>query len=290
MSQFETPRRYQRKEEFKTKFSDSEMVTEVARFEVQEMKRILRHASNVTIPDVDTMERYLKTILWMRIEMSNDVKIGPYHEVSRRVRIPARWYVLMVNVGQAHDAERNFKFTPVYDMTPKPHTFKQSTKADDMLTDGDKLLTPNELKDWSEIFESYLQDGYSTVAGIPRDFEGSIHLMAKTTIQEIVRGTDITNPVYAFLASILGAEVVSDTYQDLALMFRIQYSSTDVYETQFSEYFRSVSQDIGTSDSGNYSSATRDGKGPAQPRPGSPAPNLGHNGNGAVNDNGNLKG
>ena len=40
----------------------------------------------------------------------------------------------------------------------------------------------------------------------------------------------------------------------------------------------------------NNVNSQSDGVGPAQPAAGSPPPNLGHNGNGARNSNGNIKG
>lgn len=220
---FEPVRKHTIKEVFKTRFNDENLVEEVARFEITELNRVLRCASNVTIPNVDEMERYLLTLLELRCKAANEERLGDYVNIVKRVRVPARWYTILLNVGQALDRTRNFQFVPEFKIEYK-------------------MMTVQELKDMSELLEEYYPDGYTTVPGLPRAIDGSLHFMAKTMINDVVMGADVENPVYAFLSAVLRAEVISDTYEDLSLMFRVKYSSFETYTDSFREYFRIVQE------------------------------------------------
>lgn len=243
LQDFEPARKINEKVVFETCFRNENMVKDVARFEVAELKRILRNASNVIIPEVEEMERYLVTLLKLRVNTANDIGPKEYSSIVKRVNIPARWYTILCNVGQAFDHTRNFKFMPKFDINNVVQ------------------MTAQEMTEMSELLDEYYADGYTTVAGVPNTVEGEIHFMAKTAIDDIVIGTDVTNPVYAFLSAVLQAEVISDTYEDLSLMFRVQYSDIDTYKTSFRDYFRQATEcSVQKSTSHNNSHAIKPGK------------------------------
>lgn len=290
---FETPRKARDQIHLTSTFHWTPTLRRVAKFEVNELKRATRFQNNVEVPTDDDMERYLQTILWARINYVNDTIRETEHgrginSVYSRVRVPVRWNTLLANIGEAVDHRKNFKFTPEYSATERDDS--------DLNTKGKKnmpLMSKQELLDMTDIFEFLLREGYGTVVGIPRERQGSLELMAKTKIAESIMGIDETNPVYGFLAFILDLDVASDSYDNMALIFRTEYSSYDTYSTGFTNYYTQVIEGIESMNRQapqNAYGGMHDGKGPAQPKSGQEPPNLGHDGNGAVNANGNLKG
>lgn len=283
---FETPRPTKGTVTFVTKLRDSEFIRKVAVFELHELKRVTKFAGNVELPSIDDMERYLKTALYLRVEYVTKGKLNEYAAVQRTIRIPERWYTILVNVGEAKNQQLNFKFVPEFSF------------------DNFEPMSVPEIKEISELFDLYLQDGYGTLPGLPKSKDGSLHFMAKTIIGDTVRGIDVDSPVYAFLASVVNSEIINDTYKDLDLLFRVNYSDVETYELNFNDYFRQVMKETGVEPStgvatqqdnnrplqqNHTTGVPNDGIGPSQPQPGTPPPNLGHNEQGAFNDNGNLK-
>lgn len=292
MYAFETPRKARDKVELVTTFKWSPTLKRVAKFEINELKRATRFHSNVSIPTDIDMERYLVTVLWARIQWVNDELMKTSYgssisSVFSRVRIPFRWSTILVNIGQVTDHNKNFKFIPDFDFNGTVSQFPNITGKSSL----DQLMTKDELIEMTDIFEYLYREGYGTNVGIPRDKQGSLELMAKTKISETIRGMDETNPVYGFLAFLLDVDVASYSYDNVDLIFRTEYSSYDTYDTGFSDYFDTFKGINMNSNSGKFETTVdqNDGKGPNQPAAGKAPPNLGHNGNGAINSNGNLK-
>lgn len=268
-SEFETPRVVGDLVSFTTTLSCGDFVDKIARFECDEMKRITRFASNFDVPSFEDIKRYLITLLELRVSHVKGESIGSFSKVLRSLRVPSRWFVLLAQIGKAKDFSRKFEFTP--ELT---------------LPEGFVPMSVDEINDISWTMESILQEGYSTVPGLPLDKDGSLQFMAKTKIGEFMRGMDSDNPAYAFLAALLEADVASESYDNLDLVFRIQYSTFDTYNAAFQSYFVQSANAFGAQQNNRH----HDGRGPAFTPEGETPSNLDHNGNGAVNSNGNLKG
>lgn len=224
---FETPRVVGEKVPMKTKLTVGDFVDKVARFEFSELKRITRFAENAEIPNQREIRDYLITLLDARVKHVN----GEKHSLGRSfrtVRVPSRWYVLLAQVGNAKDFERRFEFTPELEV---PADYQP--------------MTLEKIEDISWTMESFLQEGYTSQPGLPVDPDGSLQFMAKTTVGNIVRGMDNDNPVYAFLAAVLENEVAAESYDNLDLVFRIQYSTFDTYSAAFQSYFVNSTNELG---------------------------------------------
>lgn len=265
-SEFETPRVVGNLVSFTTTLSCGDFVDKIARFERDEMKRVTRFANNFDVPSFEDIKRYLITLLELRIAHVKGERIGSISKVFRSLRVPARWFVLLAQIGLARDFSRKFEFTPEL-----------------ILPDDFTPMSIDEIIEISWTMESILQEGYSTVPGIPTDREGSLEFMAKTKIGEFMRGMDSDNPAYAFLAALLEADVASESYDNLDLVFRIQYSTFDTYNSAFQSYFVQSANAFGARQSNATSS-----RAPSS-TPNETSPNLNGNDNGAVNSKGNLK-
>lgn len=281
-AEFEVPRAQRKKQEFDVVINYTDSISKIAKFEVQELERITRYADNVEIPLVSEFERYLLTLLYIRIKdtrnemgmdtVNNNKVVVPavadersFRTVKKALRVPARWYTLLVNIGEAHDFNRNFKFLPLLGF------------------DVDTLMTKQELLEFSELLDVRVLDGYSAIKGLPKDPEGSLELMAMTLIQDAMHSMDTVSPVYGFLAYLVEMENTRIDMANRAFVFPKEYSSKDTYEANFRDYFGQVSQ----SNSAPKTRVSQDDevveRGPSQPAPGNPPPNLGHNGNGFGN-------
>lgn len=220
--EFETPRMSSNRIQFVTRFRDTSMITRVAEFEVRELRRVTKFATNVEIPSVEEMTEYLKTLLDLRVRTVTKGDLKEMKVVAKGVRVPERWYTLLANVGFASHKILKVEFTPEI-------AFKDF-----------EPMSENEIKRISSLLLDYLEDGYGTIKGIPRDTHGSVQFMAKAVISEEVRGIDIESPAYGFLASLVNSEIMCETYADLSILFRVTYSSIDTYEFAFSDYFKAI--------------------------------------------------
>lgn len=234
--ELETPRMSESVVKFTTNLKVGDYVTDVAKFEVQEMKRVTRYQMNAPVPSVEEVENYLVTLLNIRVLIGNKQPLGAYGRIINALRVPARWYVLLAQVGEAMDTTRRFKFYPELDLSVVDEKGNTSLRP---------LLSDSEMLEFSEKLDILLEDGYVTVPGVPRDNEGSLAFMSKTTIGNIIRGMDKDNPAYGFLAFILESEVAAESYDNLDLVFRINYSSYDTYSAAFKSYFVTSTDELG---------------------------------------------
>lgn len=273
-TQFESPRAVRTQIKFEVKINNSDMMGRVADWEVREMERVTNYASNIELPTVEDVLKYLKMLTYLRVQKVNGERIEPdFKHIFKDLYVPARWYTLLDNIGEAHDWSTNIKFVPAYEI------------------DAAAVMSFDELVRMSDQLQALKPDGYACEKGIPTHTDGSVEMMAKVALAEgkaleTIRGMDIHNPVFAFFASLFQMEVVGLTYADLDRMYRIEYSAPSKYKASFRDYWKSVDS-FGQDSSSDGNSS--DGKGPKQPKPGTPPPNLGHEGQGAVNSNGNLK-
>lgn len=220
-TEFERPRMSAKREVFTTHFNKGELLSSFAKFEVKELARITRYASNVHLPSKADMEKYLTTLLYWRIQSVNGATVDKKYHL-KVARVPARFATVLLNIGIAIDKTRNFKFVPATKITKKD------------------IMSAEEFKDVSELLAEFYEEGYSTVRGLPKSEFGSIYLMAKSYISDMMMSMDAHHPVYAFLAAIVEAEVTHDTYGDLNMLFRVQYSGRDTYEDESFMYFKNI--------------------------------------------------
>lgn len=245
--EFETPRISNEVVDFITTLKVGDYVTKVALFEHQELRRITRFQQNVPIPTQDQIEAYLVTLLDIRVKIARRENLGDIGRYLNQLRVPARWYVLLAQVGEAMDASRRFKFYPELDLTiRKDLDVTAAVKAKGAVElPKYQLLNKDDMLEISQQLEFFYEEGYASVPGVPRDPEGSLQFMSKTTAGNIIRGMDKDNPAYAFLAFILENEVAAESYDNLDLVFRINYSSYDTYSAAFKSYFVQSTNTLG---------------------------------------------
>lgn len=235
---FESPRARRTQLSFEVKLNNTVMMDKIAKWEAKEQLRVVNYASNIDTVSEEDMLVYMKNLLYLRTLMVNNQKIDPaVKAIIKRLYVPARWYTMLDHIGEAHDYGRNIKFFPNYDL---PAT---------EVKNADWLVTI------SEIFAYLRPEGYTCVQGIPTHVDGSIEFMAKVALSDegtldTVRGMDVHNPVFGFFAVIFQLQVLNLTYKELELLYRIEYSSGDVYSGQFTDYYRSVMSNATTVESG----------------------------------------
>ena len=219
--EFERPRMAPTRQVFTTNIKGGSLLESFAKFEVKELQRITRYAQNVELPSKKDMKQYLGTLLYWRVQSVNGEKVDKKYHL-KAARVPARFATVLLNIGIAVDKTRNFKFVPATSIK----------KAE--------IMTAEKFTEMSEMLSEFYEEGYSTVRGLPKSEFGSIYLMAKTYMSDVMMSMDAHHPVYGFLAAIVEAEVTHDTYGDLSMLFRVQYSHKDTYEDESFLYFKNI--------------------------------------------------
>lgn len=229
---FEQPRSVTNSIVYKVQMVMDELYTNMAKWELMELQRCTRFATNVRLPEAEDLARYFRTLTWVRVTQATEPKkVKDYKVAVHSSRIPNRLSVILSNIGEAYDRDSNIKFIPTCDIQAKD------------------VMAITELMEMSDLLGSYLEDGYATVAGMEKSNLGSVMLMSKLVISEPGQLQQVLsyrkdNPVYAFFAAILQMEIVDLTYQDLFRQYRVQYSSVDQYKYSFQQYYKSVGSDI----------------------------------------------
>lgn len=229
---FEQPRSVSNSILYKVQMVMDDLYVNMAKWELMELQRCTRFATNVALPEADDLARYFRTLTWIRVTQATEPKkVGDYKVAVHSARIPNRLSVILSNIGEAYDRDSNIKFVPVCEIS------------------AEDLMSVTEMMELSDLIGAYLQDGYATVVGMEKSNLGSVMLMSKLVISEPGQLKQVLsyrkdNPVYAFFAAILQMEIVDLTYQDLFRQYRVQYSSVDQYKYSFQQYYKSVGSDI----------------------------------------------
>lgn len=214
-----------------------ELLDQMARFEVQEMKRVTRYQQNVDIPSQDTLARYIRTLIWVRVTQCNDPRgLKDYKTLTYSVRVPARLSLMLDNLGEAFDYDSNIRFVPVCEI------------------ESSDLMSVDECIDISHLIESFLVEGYHSVGGIKKDKYGSVELMSKLVLSDPEAMDKVLsyrkdNPVYAFFAAVFKLQVLSMTYQEAVIINRVQYSNTEMYRHKYPEYYRDLAKETDRAES-----------------------------------------
>lgn len=225
---FEEPRPVSGVIVHKVQVTLGEMFADMAMFEEMEMKRAVRFQTNIKLPQVEDIERYLKTLIWIRSTQTTEPRaLKDYRAAIYSARVPARLAVIMDNLGEAFDHGANIRFIPVCEIS------------------SEDLVSPEEIITISNIMEGILAEGYQTVVGIKKDKQGSVDLMSKLVLATPESAARVLsyrkdNPVYAFFAAILQLEIIDLAYEDLRLSYRVQYSDQELYRSRYNQYYREM--------------------------------------------------
>lgn len=203
-------------------------VPQIVRWEVRELERLTRYASNVVIPDEEDFNKYVNTLLYYRVCLATSTKIdSSVRALLNNLFIPARVSLLLGLVGEVTVKDINLTITPQFDM------------------DADLIMSSEQLIEFSMMLGSFDDDGYTLVRGLKRSIYGDEHFMTKMaivdgTVQDYIVGHKIENPVYAYFAWILQNELLETSYAEANMMFRVTYSSPGVYQASSARIWSSI--------------------------------------------------
>jgi hypothetical protein len=233
-----------------------ELFERIARAEITELDRITRYASNVKMPELDTMIRYMSSLLHIRCAFGRMER--PYVTASlvRNYLIPARFGLLLAQIGKVIIRDQKFKFIP---------------KSRVVATN---LMTVQELRDFSDELESF-SDEYALIKGMAFDPQGAPQFMTKAaaiamldsqgiesdkddkavkvgddihsasegfTVRSFnhIRGMSQTHPVYAFFSYLLQSTITDGAYEGIDWVYRVKYSSFDTYDTLIQSAWKTI--------------------------------------------------
>lgn len=202
-----------------------EMTEEVAKSLKAELDRVAPYAGYLPVSQltVEDIERYLKSLLWLRVKQCNhslDTSVSQYRPEMKRYSIPVLWYQLLICVGRAHDREFNIEFKPAYSI------------------DGEDLLSVDEMHNVSEVFASFENAGIKLVFGVPTDVDGELDFMAMSHVEQVVKSYRRSHPVYGFLAAFIRQQELN---QITGTMSRVIYGYDSDYVRQVSALMRAIS-------------------------------------------------
>lgn len=240
---FELPRPVGKKDEVTVSFDlnsgSNALFEKLVKWEYSEMVRLTRYESSALdwIVDQDDLRWYLENLLKMRVAIAREEARGITRGKVRHLRIPARFSIILANVGQVYVKSHNIK------IMPKLEGSEDCEKIDyaRMIEISDKL-------------ENLLGEGYVSVKGMGLDIRGSFELMSKAiqddgtltledgttkTLKSVV-GLNVDHPIFGFFAAILGSTAISSLYGDKSGKYYVMYSTMDTYDTSFYDYFRST--------------------------------------------------
>lgn len=248
---FDTMRPAEKKEVFEVKFQNRFQIEAMVRHDIEEIERVTRNQSNVKIPSVGWLMAYWNYLLKLRIKQVNDKLTHEEKTLINLLRVPVRLEVLLAQVGRVSDPTNNFHFVPVYkdpeveerDEYGRLIPLEENSEGEKVYGFVDLEIDLETVKRISDALRGYLVDGYMTVQGLPKSKNGSLAMMTKACMQDQVFGMigrQNDHPVYAFFAFLLNAEITSDAYDNLDLLFRVRYSSFDTYELSLKSAFADV--------------------------------------------------
>lgn len=202
------------------KLEPSELIHEMAILENREMQRVMRFTTSDVVLDVEEIEKYLKTILYLRVLQVNDSKsLGNYRFTLKDLNIPVRLYQIILSLGEAVDRDYGIRFLPVIEV------------------DSEDLLGPEELRQYSDRLSILIPEGYLVVeTGLPTSTYGELGFMACLLVsQEKIYSYRKDHPVYGFIASFFKSELINKAFD---MDYRIYYGSVEDYKVMLSRIYR----------------------------------------------------
>lgn len=203
-------------------------VPQIVTWEIRELERLTRYASNVQIPEEEDYNKYLNTLLYYRTALATGTKIdGATRALLSNLFLPARFSLLLGLIGEVTVKEINLTIIPQFDM------------------EAELLMSNEELVNFSMKLCQFDEDGYTLVRGLKRSIYGDEHFMTKLAIiegktQDNIVGHKIENPVYAYFAWVMQNELLETVFEEANMMFRVTYSSPGVYQASSARIWSSI--------------------------------------------------
>jgi hypothetical protein len=191
----------------------SELMNELAKCYLNELTRVAGCAGDQLLEGVSRakIRGYLATLSWMRVIFTTDVRDSSYnlyHKLRKKLAVPVLAYQFLIGIGEATDHDYGIRFVPVATIDEKD------------------LLSPDEMRELSDLFFSLQNSGFKVVAGIPQDPDGQLDFMAMSHVETITTSYRKTHPVYGFLASFFAQLKLNET---VGPMCRIVYGYDSDY-------------------------------------------------------------
>jgi hypothetical protein len=207
--------------EIQARFTSSELLKQLGSEYSSEVSRLNRSGSHIyDVLDEELMYKYFNTLVWMRVAYINNEKtFSPYREVAQFVAVPVLVYQLIISIGRVHDVEWNIHITPRY------------------TTDGDDLLSVDELTQVSSLLRGLENNGLKQVIGMPNDKQGDFEFMVMNHINNRITSHRVSHPVYGFLAAFLestGSRAIYDQVQ------RIHYGTLIDYRARLAHLLPTI--------------------------------------------------
>lgn len=202
------------------KLEPSQLVHDMAVLENREMERVMRFTDNDVVLSVQEIEKYLKTILYLRvIQTNNSRSLAGYRFALKSLNIPVRLYQIILSLGEAVDRDYGIRFLPVMEI------------------DAEDLLTPDELREYSDRLSVLIPEGYLVVeTGLPTSIYGELGFMACLLVSdEKIFSYRKDHPVYGFIAAFFRSELINKAFD---MDYRIYYGSVEDYRVVLSRIYR----------------------------------------------------
>lgn len=200
-------------------FSSSNL-SYVSDWTCEELARITKYSSNVSLPEKEDVEKYFKTLCFLRVGVSRGIRLPLGHKPSylKRIFVPARYAMILSMIGEVYYPEVAVRILP---------------ETNILETD---IYSAEELQLMSSQLEKFFEDGLAGTMGISMDRYGDPHFMNKIAIisgepQTCIKSMTKDNPLYGFLAWIMNAELLEVAYQEARYLLRVNYSEPTIYKT-----------------------------------------------------------
>jgi len=202
------------------KLEPSELIHDMAELEHKEMERVMRFTVNKIVLSVEEIEKYFKTLLYLRVIQVTDYKnLKDYRFTLKSLNIPVRIYQIILSLGEAIDRDYGIRFLPAMEI------------------EAESLLGANELREYSDRLSVLIPEGYLVVeTGLPSAINGELGFMACLLISdEKVFSYRKDHPVYGFIASFFKSELINKAFD---MDYRIYYGSKEDYKIMLSRIYR----------------------------------------------------
>jgi len=200
------------------------LMDEMAKSYLSELYRVAGSAGPFLLGEVEQemIRKYLSTLSWMRAchVVSDKSKVfDAYRSLYRRLAVPVLAYQFLIGIGEALDRDYSIKFVPVATIREKD------------------LLSPDEMRELSDLFFSLQNSGFKVVAGLPQEIEGELDFMAMCHVEGLVLSYRKSHPVYGFLASFFAQQQLNEV---TGSMCRIFYGYASDYAANISHLIASI--------------------------------------------------
>lgn len=204
------------------KLEAGELFESMAKFEHNEMNRVMRFTDNKIVLESEEIVKYIHTVLWLRtLQVTNQLtgKYRDYRFASKVLNIPVRLYQIVLSLGEAVDRDYGLRFVPEMEIA------------------SDKLLTATELREISDRISVLIPEGYLVVeTGLPNEITGELGFMAcLVTADEKVYSYRKDHPVYGFIASFFNSELLNKAF---VTDYKILYGTRSDYEAMLTRIYR----------------------------------------------------